>query len=577
MKRCPECRRDYADDTLLYCLEDGAALIQGSVPSPDEPATAILSDPSVSAAGQIDDATTRAFTNTAAAEPQSQVGEPSEKQSFSANRAAKPVFAAVAAGILLVGGFLGYRFFNSAESSAVNSIAVLPFENRSGSGDTDYLSDGLADSLIYRLSQLPDLKVSPTSSVMRYKGMAGDVAKVASELGVDAVMTGRLSQTGDNLNISVQLIDVKAQKVIWAEQYDRKMSDLLATQRQIATTISDKLKLKLAGTAGPGIKKRYTENNEAYQEYLRGRHHWNKRTKDGIEQSILNFEKAIDLDPTFALAHVGIANAYNVMPPYAYMSPKEATPRAFAAAKRALEIDPELGEAHSAYATVAGYEHRWTEVERGTKRAVELDPNSPQSHYRYAIEYLAPVGRIDEAVVAINRALELEPLSMPIGANLAGMYIYARKYDLALEHALKVNALEPGHATASIWLGRAYVVSGRYQEAVELCEKLLSSQPDNQDLLQILGFAQAKAGRPAETQRIIAKFAEMEKKQYVVLYRIATLYAVLGNKDRAFAEMERSYEARDWDFKRLKVDPFVDSLREDPRFVDLLRKLNLPE
>ncbi len=211
------------------------------------------------------------------------------------------------------------------------------------------------------------------------------------------------------------------------------------------------------------------------------------------------------------------------------------------------------------------------------KRAVELDPNSAQSHYRYAIEYLAPVGRIDEALVEIKRALELDPLSMPIGANFAGMYIYARKYDLALEHALKVNALEPGHATASYWLGWAYVTNGKYQEAINLCEKVLPSQPDNQDLLQILGYAHAKAGRPAETTRILAKFAEIEKKQYVVTYRIATLYAVLGNKDRAFAEMERSYEARDWDFNRLKVDPLVDSLRDDPRFEPLLKKLNLPE
>jgi TolB-like protein/Flp pilus assembly protein TadD len=566
MKRCPECGREY-DSSMRFCLDDGAELLYGPAPK-DEPATAVIASPHVTSEDP-----TRSFRST---------DIPASNIPFIQRPQANPkskmlLIVSLAAVGALAAGFLGYRYLGSAGAGQIDSIAVLPLQNSGGNADSEYLSDGLAESLIYRLSQLPSLKVSSASSVMRYKGQPFDAKKIAGELGVRAVLSGRLVQRGDNLSISVELIDASTNNTLWGEQYDRKMSDLLATQREIAATISDKLQVRLSGTDQKRATKRYTENNEAYQEYLRGRHHWNKRTKEGIEKGILNFQKAIELDPTFALAYVGIASSYNVMPSYAYMSPKEATPKAISAAKRALEIDPDLAEAHSAYGTAASYEHRWSEVESAMKRAIELDPNSAQSHFRYAIEYLAPTGHLDEAIAEIDRALQLEPLSIPIGANLAGLYVYSRKYDLALENALKVNALDNGHPTASYWLGWAYVANGKYQEAIDLCEKVLPSQPDNQDLLQIIGYAQAKAGRPAETERILAKFAEMEKKQYVVPYRVATLYAALGNKDRAFAEMERSYEARDWDFNRLKVDPFIESLRDDQRFEPLLKKLNLPE
>ncbi len=309
MKRCPECRKDYFDDSLLYCLEDGTALVQGSVPSPDEPQTAILHE-----TAPPSEAATRAHIHTTEQTSvfPSEIAEPT-KRGFDKRLIAASVLLA----IIVLGGFLAYRYL--APDREINSIAVLPFQNSAGNADSEYLSDGLAESLIYRLSQLPDLKVSSASSVMRYKGQSADAKKVAGDLGVQAVLAGRLIQRGDNLSISVELIEASTNNTLWGEQYDRKMSDLLATQREIATTITEKLKLKLSGSAAKGVTKRYTENNEAYQQYLLGRHHWNKRTKEGIEQSILHFQKAIDLDPTFALAHVGISNAYSVMPSYAYM------------------------------------------------------------------------------------------------------------------------------------------------------------------------------------------------------------------------------------------------------------------
>src|SRR5262249_40834449 len=301
--------------------------------------------------------------------------------------------------------------------NAIQSIAVLPFENRSGSSDTDYLSDGLADSLIYRLSQLPNLKVSPTSSVMRYKGKETEVAAVAKALQVDAVMSGRLMQRGDDLSISVQLIDARSNKLIWAEQYERKMSDLLATQREIAASIAQKLQLKLAGDE-KGITKKYTNSNEAYQSYLRGRFYWNKRTGESLKKSIEYFNQAIDRDPNFALAYSGLADSYVLFPRYAAGPSQEYFPKAKAAAKRAVEIDDTLAEAHTSLAYVLfNYDWNFAESNREFQRAIELNPNYPTAHEWYG-ETLRDMGRFDEAIAELKRAQELDPLSLVINSDL---------------------------------------------------------------------------------------------------------------------------------------------------------------
>jgi TolB-like protein/Flp pilus assembly protein TadD len=569
MKKCPQCGRGYNDETLSYCLDDGSELLFGPA-SANEPRTAILHE-----TAPPQEPATRAQIHMT---EQSGVMKSGVTELPSTGRFDKRLlFVPVALLVTLLGGLVGYRYLNPAASDQINSIAVLPLQNSSGSPDSEYLSDGLAESLIYRLSQLPDLKVSSASSVMRYKGQAIDPKRVANELGVQAILSGRLLQRGENLSISVELIDAATNNTLWGEQYERKMSDLLATQREIAATISEKLQIRLSGTEQKGITKRYTDNNEAYQNYLKGRHHWNKRTRDGMERAILHFQKAIDLDPTFALAHVGLASVYNVMPSYGYLAPREASPKAIAAAKRALEIDPQLAEAHSAYGSALTYEFRWQEAGESIKRAVELDPNNAQNHYRLAIEYLAPIGRIDEAIASGKRAIELEPLSIPINANSAGLLLYARKNEAALEAALKTYALEPGHPTANYWLGWAYTANGKYEEAIALCDKVLPMDPENQDLIQIKGYASAKAGRPEETRRMIGKFAEMERSKYVVAARIAVLYAALGEKDAAFRELERGFEARDWDMGRINVDFTLDPLRDDPRFAALVKRLNLPE
>ena len=474
--------------------------------------------------------------------------------------------------------FFAYYLRAGKNEVAIDSIAVLPFQNKSSDADTEYLSDGLAESLIYRLSQLPNLKVSPTSSVMRYKGKDTDITQIANELEVDAVMSGRVSQRGDNLTISVELVDARTQKIIWAEQYDRKMSDLLATQREIATAIAQKLELKLSGNDAKGITKRYTDSNEAYQLYLRGRYSFAKRTKDDMLRAVEYFRQAIKLDPKFALAYARIAETYGSMPAYPYLSPKEAFPQAKASAQQALEIDATLAEAHTflAYCLVI-YDWNWAEAERSFKRAIELDPNNSAAHFRYGQVYLAPTGRLDEALAEIKRGLDLEPLDINMGATVAWAYFVAGQNDQAFDQAKKTYDLDPGHPIGRWMLSQAYTNKGMYPEAISLSEQWLQTDPTNQFALRDAGIAYAKAGRRDKAEEMIARFREIAKTQYIPTCRIASIYGTLGDRDKAFEELRKAFEVRDWELYRLNADPYWIPLRDDPRFKEMLKRLNLPE
>ena len=580
MKRCPECGREY-DNTMAFCLDDGAELLYG--PASDEPATAILSDPGAVAtrfpAGEP--ATRAQMFQTRDGEISGEAASPPEKQSRSSHRASgfnkRLLLVPVILAAVVLAGFAGYRYWAPADTGQIDSIAVLPFENRSGSGDTEYLSDGLADSLIFRLSQLPNLKVSPTSSVMRYKGTGTDTAQIARELDVAAVMSGRLVQVGDSLNISVQLTNARTGKLIWAEQYDRKLSDLLTTQREIATTITQKLQLKLAGDE-KGIAKKYTNSSEAYQLYLKGRFHFARRTKEDVNKAIESYEQAIKLDPNFAIAYARIAEAYNQMSNYPYASPKEAFPKAKAAAERAIALDPTLSEAHTAMGnTLTSYDWNWTAAEQSFKRALELDPNSATAHYRYATEYLISVGRTKEAVAEVERALEMEPLDQNMVANLGRIYLYDGQRDRAVAHSKRAYEADPNFVISRLLYGMMLNAVGQYDEAISLSEKTLREDPNNQHMLLVSGFAYGRSGRRAEAEATIERFREIAKSQYVIPSFVATVYGAMGEKEKAFAELERGIELKDSWFKWGKVEPLFDTLRDDPRFAALLRRMNLPE
>ena len=482
--------------------------------------------------------------------------------------------------VLLVGSAVGLFLYKNAgdRGTAIDSIAVLPFQNRSSDADTEYLSDGLAESLIFRLSQLPNLKVSPTSSVMRYKGKNTDIDQIARELEVDAVMSGRVSQRGEDLTISVELVDARTKKLIWAEKYDRKMSDLLATQREIATAITQKLELKLSGNDAKGITKRYTDSNDAYQLYLKGRYSFAKRTKDDMLRAIEYFRQAIKLDPKFALAYARISETYGSMPAYPYLSPKEAFPQAKAAAQQALEIDPTLPEAHTflAYSLVI-YDWNWVEAERSFQRAIELDPNNSAAHFRYGQIYLAPTGRVNEALVEIKRGLDLEPLDINMGATLAWAYSVGRQDDKAFEQAKKTYDLDPVHPIGRWILSQIYTDTGRYQEAISLSEQWLQTDPTNQFALRDAGVAYARAGRGDKAEEMITRFREIAKSQYIPSCRIAAIYGHLGERDKAFEELRKAFELRDWELFRLNADTYWRPLRDDPRFKEMLKRLNLPD
>lgn len=578
MKRCPQCNRLENDDTLAYCRVDGSTLINlreagtivfGEVPASSELTTSVL--PQRSTSPEINRA-----TGPTSALPAEHIPGPTP----SLSKPKRTTALVIAIGLVMVVLIAGWYFYSTREKhgAPIESIAVLPFQNRNSDADTEYLSDGLAESLIYRLSQLPNLKVSPTSSVMRYKGKETDAVKIGNDLGVHAVMSGRMVQRGSTLTISVELVDVRNNKLLWGEQYERKMSELLATQREIATEITNKLQLKLSGADTRGLTKRYTNNDEAYQLYLKGRYHFAKRTKADILKAVEYFRQAIQRDPNYALAYAGLADCYNGMTAYPYLSPKEAVPQAKAAAKRALEIDPTLAEAHTALAnSLACFDWNWEEAEREFKRAIELNPNDSGTHWRYGMFYLMVLGRSEESIAEGKLAVELEPLNLNNGANLSGLYFHARQNDKAYDEAKQVFDLDPNFIVGRWALSQASIMKGMYTEAITLNEQSLQKDPTNQVFLRFAGLAYAKAGRRQDAEQIISRYRAIAKGQYVMSYHIAVIYAALGEKDKAFAELEKGFEERDYLLPRIKVEPFLDPLRDDPRYQDLILRIGLPQ
>ena len=583
MKHCPQCNRVETDETLKFCRSDGATLVSQSSPLSIEAGTEQLGGPDAS----------EVHTSILPHNTQSHVSRPTGPTTAlppplpattgplaKSKSRKKPIVVVIVVLALFtaVTAIIISSLLSRKNNAAIDSIAVLPFENKSNDSEAEYLSDGLAESLIYRLSQLPNLKVSPTSSVIHYKDKQTDVKAIASELGVSAVLTGRILKRGDNLMISVELVDVRNNKLLWGEQYDRKMADLLATQREIATTIAEKLELKLSGNEAKGITKKYTDSNEAYQLYLRGRYSFGKRTKGEMLRAIEFFRQAIKLDPKFALAHARISEAYGSMPAYPYLSPKEAFPQAKAAAQQALEIDPTLAEAHTflAYSLVI-YDWNWAEGERSFKRAIELDPNNSAAHFRYGQIYLVPAGRLEEGTAEIKRGLDLESLDMNMGGTLAWAYLVAGQYDKGVEQARKAYDLEPSHPIGRWILIQAYTQKGMYAEAISLSEQWLQTDPTNQFALRDAGIAYAKSGRRDKAEEMIRRFLKIAETQYVPTCRIAAIYAALGDKEKAFAELDKAFEARDWELFRLNADVYWIPLRDDPRYEEILKRLNLPE
>jgi eukaryotic-like serine/threonine-protein kinase len=484
---------------------------------------------------------------------------------------------AIAALVLIAAGIGTFLVFRSRPANvAIKSIAVMPFVNESGNADLEYLSDGMTETLINSLSQIPNLSVKARSSVFRYKGKEVDPKKVASELGVQAILTGHVIQRGDQLTLSVELIDGLTENTIWGNKYERKGSDLVSLQSEVARDVSGKLKSKISGADAAKVEKSFTANPEAYQLYLKGIFYWNKRNPESLKRSIEFFNQAIEKDPAYALAYAGLAEAYVLLPEYYAGTPRDCYPKATAAAKRALELDGSLAEARTALAHAFAQDFKFPEAEREFRQAIQMNPNYATAHQWYATVLLV-TKRYDESVAEGKRAQEIDPLSLIITTNMAGYYFYQGKYDEALPYAKATVDMDPNFFLGRNTLGLIYEMKGSYAEALIEAKRVLELN-DDPNYLANLAHLYAVSGKRNEALKTLEQMKQIASGgRYISGYSFAVVYIGLGDKDKAIEQLERSFEYRAPDFLYVAVDPYFKDLHSDPRFVDLMHRAGLPE
>lgn len=453
----------------------------------------------------------------------------------------------------------------------MDSIAVLPLENVGNNTNAEYLSDGITESLINSLSQLPKLRVMARSTVFRYKSQKIDPLKIGQELDVGAVLTGRVVQRGDILSIQAELVDVSDGSQLWGEQYTRRMSDILLLQEEISREISGKLRLRISGETKGRLTKRYTENTEAYELYMKGRYYWSKRTADGLKKAIDFFQQAIDKDPSYALAFSGIADCYNLLSAYGLLSPKESVLIAKQAAARSLELDNDIAEGHEAMAHVKMlYDWDWAVAESEFKRALQLNPNYAPAHQRYAIQ-LATMGRIEEATTEIKRAQQIDPLSLIINTDITLILYLQERYEEAIEQCYKTLELDPNFSVAHFQLGLAMEQVGRFDEAIEAFGRGVTFSGDR-TFYSASAYTYARSGRIEEARKLLNAALELSEHRYVSPYRIATIYVGLNEIEKAIEWLMRAYQERSvWLIHlHMKVDPRLKVLHSDQRFKEIL-------
>ena len=459
----------------------------------------------------------------------------------------------------------------------IDSIAVLPFENASGDPETEYLSDGITESIINSLSRLPKLRVIPRSTVFRYKGQAIDPQAIGRELKVRAVLGGRVLQRGEMLVIGTELIDTVEQAQLWGERYNRRMAEIFAIEDEIAKKISEGLRIRLSGDEEKRLAKRFTQDTKAYQLYLKGRYYWVKRTPETLKKALEYFRQAVEEDPDYALAYAGLADCYIVLGWQGVVAPKEGLPKAKAAAMKAVALDDDLAEAHTALAnSLALHDWNWLGGERELKRSIQLDPGYWYSHTLYGL-FLAALGRHEEAIEAVRRGEKLEPLLPVIEHHVAWVLYMAGQYDRTIDHCCKALEIEPNYALLHWWLAQAYEQTGQFKKAVTESRKALHLAGGELSFLAgFLGHALAVAGRKVEAQEILRDLIGLSNVKYSEPFGIAAIHAGLGERDQALEWLQKSCdEMSPFASMFLKVDPKFESLRSDPRFADLLRRLNL--
>jgi len=452
------------------------------------------------------------------------------------------------------------------------SIAVLPLENLTGDPSQEYFSEGLTDSLITRLSKIEGMKVISRSSALAFKGGQVDWRGLGDKLKVATFLEGSLSESTERVRVQVRLVSTRDGHVLWASQtYDRALKDIFAVEDEIVDSVAKSLKVVLAGS--PALHDRRTDNVEAYRAYLEGRYYWNKRTADGLKRAIEHFERATELDPSYAQAYAGLADCYSLGVWYIPLPVSEALPKLKAAATRAVSLDEGLAEAHEAMANVASFEWRWSAMLREHERALELNPGYATAHHWYALGS-ALLGRIDKAEREIRRALELDPLSLVINTDAGWVLYLARNYDEAIEQYRKTLELDPDFTLAHFDLALAYSAVGRHDEAITEMQKAAGR---GSDYLGGLGYVYGIGGKRTEAHHALQELKRLSIKQYVPPYHFAWIYTGLGDEENAIASLRRVYEQRATHVVDFKMHPMFDPLRADPRFQDLVQRVGLPD
>lgn len=516
MKHCPACKRVYSDESLKFCREDGAPLV--SDPSDEEALeTIVLSD---SASGK--EAATRLF------------------------------------------------------HESTPSIAVLSFVNMSADPENEYFCDGLAEELLNALAKVEGLKIAARTSAFSFKGKEADIREIGQKLNVSTILEGSVRKSGDRLRITAQLINVEDGYHLWSARYDRKMDDVFEIQDEISLAIVDALKVKLLGEEKAALLKRYTDNAEVYQLYLKGRFYFYKQTEEGLSKAIECYEQALAIEPSYAPAYAELANVYGTLLYFGFLSRNEALPKAAAALEKALALDPDLAEAHLILAKKnLHYEWDWQAAGQEFRRAIELNANSAEAHLFYAF-YLGDMGRSDEAIVEGKLAQTLDPLSLHINWGLGFIFLQARRHSDALEQGRKLLEMEQNFFGGHSLIGTVHYLKGEYEAAIAECRKALALG-GGPTVLASLGYAYGLSGRRDDALEVIERLREMRRQGHVPASSVAMVYVGLDDKDHAFEWLERAYEEGDGSMASLGVNNTLDSLRADPRFQDLLSRVGLPQ
>ncbi|PYK68580.1 MAG: hypothetical protein DME45_06640 [Verrucomicrobia bacterium] len=478
-----------------------------------------------------------------------------------------------AVAILAAVAFAYSFFFLASPPPNEKSIAVLPFENLSEETSSAYFADGIQDEILTRLSKIADLKVISRTSTQRYKHTSQSPSQIAHQLGVAHLLEGSVQKTNDQVRVNVQLITAANDTHLWAETYDRKLTDIFVVESDIATTIAKTLQARLTGAEKTAIAKRPTANPEAHELYLKGRFFWNKRTAADLRKAIDYFNQALDKDPSYAFAYAGLADSYLVLSQYGAASPADSYHQAIAAAKKAIELDDTLAEAHTSLAcSLAYYDFDFEQSVKEFERAIELNPNYATAHHWLSNGVLSALGQFERAIAEGKRAVELDPLSLVINTDLGQDFFYSRRYDEAIVQLRKTIEMDPRFYFAHWVLGTALQLKGQLSEAVAEYGKAVELN-DDPSVLALLGQAYARAGQPDEAQKILVRLSEEAKSRYVQAYDFALMYLALGDKERAIDEMERAYRERDANVAQIKVDPMLDDLRGNQRFEALVNRI----